>query len=346
MARRPLTRAASKAGSTPSRRRSSGRAPRARAGTAGAARAPKRAAPPPAPLSAGDHDSATDAYFGLTPAESAYATSRVVILPVPFGGTVTYGPGTENGPEAIRVASQQVELFDEETRREPYRLGIHSAPPVIVRGKAPEPMVLEVERRVRRYLRDGKFVVTLGGEHSISPGAVKPYAEAFEGLTVVQFDAHSDLRESYHGTRHNHACAGARMREHARLIQLGIRSQSPEERAVIERGDVETLFAYQMAEGGWSDRILATIPERTPVYVTIDLDYFDPSIMPATGTPEPGGGEWYPTLRFLKGLSARARIVGFDVMELAPVPGLHAPDFLSARLVYKLLAYSLGEPAV
>jgi agmatinase len=133
------------------------------------------------------------------------------------------------------------------------------------------------------------------------------------------------------------------MREHARLIQIGIRSQSPEERALIDRGDVETLFAYQMAEGDWSGGVLEKIEEGSPVYVTVDLDYFDPSIMPATGTPEPGGGEWYPTLRFLRRLALRARIVGFDVMELAPMPGLHAPDFLSARLVYKLLAYALGD---
>jgi N1-aminopropylagmatine ureohydrolase len=293
-------------------------------------------------LTAAAHETATDAYFGLTPEESAYLTSRIVILPVPFGGTVTYGRGTENGPEAIRVASQQVELFDEETRREPYRLGIHSAPRVAFRGTDPAPMVAEVERRVRKLLADGKFVVTLGGEHSISPGVVKPYAEVHPGLTVVHFDAHSDLRESYHGQRHNHACAGARMREHARLIQIGIRSQSPEERDQIDRGEVETLFAHRMHEGDWGGEILGRIPEGTPVYVTMDLDYFDPSIMPATGTPEPGGGEWYPTLDFLRRLSERTRIVGFDVMELAPIPGFHAPDFLAARLVYKILCYALG----
>jgi len=325
------------------RQRGSADSPRRRSSTGAPGRKARAPRPAPENLQASAHDAASDAYFGLTPAESEYHSSRVVILPVPYGGTVTYGGGTERGPEAIRVASQQVELFDEETRREPYRLGIHSAPAVVFRGKDPTPMVEEVERRVRRYLGDGKFVVTLGGEHSISPGAVKAYAGRFPGLTVVHFDAHSDLRESYHGTRHNHACAGARMREHARLIQIGIRSQSPEERALIDRGDVETVFAYQMAEGDWSGGVLAKIPEGAPIYVTIDLDYFDPSIMPATGTPEPGGGEWYPTLRFLKRLSEKARVVGFDVMELAPVPGLHAPDFLSARLVYKLLAYSLGD---
>ncbi len=280
-------------------------------------------------------------FYGLTPAESAYASSRVVILPVPYGGTVTYGSGTQKGPEAIRAASQQVELFDEETRREAYRAGIHSAPPVPCARVRPETVVARVAERVERYLDDGKFVVTLGGEHSISAGATGPYARRFPGLTIVHFDAHSDLRESYQGTANNHACAGARMREHARLVQIGIRSQCPEEREIIDRGEVDTLFAYQMQGVDWAPGVLAKIEAGSPVYVTIDLDYFDPSIMPATGTPEPGGGEWYPTLRFLRKLSEKTRIVGFDLMELAPIRGLHAPDFLAARLAYKLLGYSL-----
>ncbi len=280
-------------------------------------------------------------YFGLKKDESDYARARVVILPVPYGGTVTYGRGTDKGPEAIRTASQQVELFDEETRREPYRHGIHSAPPVPCGRLKPDAMVRRVTERVDRYLDDGKFVVTLGGEHSISEGATGPHAARHPGMVIVHFDAHSDLRESYEGTRHNHACAGARMREHARLIQIGIRSQSPEERAAIDRGEVETLFAWQMRDGDWAARVLAGIPPATPVYVTVDLDYFDPSIMPATGTPEPGGGEWYPTLRFLRMLADKTRIVGFDIMELAPIRGLHAPDFLAARLLYKMLAYAL-----
>ncbi|HET6371732.1 MAG TPA: agmatinase [Candidatus Polarisedimenticolia bacterium] len=281
------------------------------------------------------------AYFGLTPAESAYETSLFVVLPVPFGGTVTYGRGTERGPEAIRTASQQVELFDEETRAEPFKAGIHSAPAVSCARVGAGEVVRRVAARVERYLEDGKFVVTLGGEHSISPGATGPYSRRFPGLTIVHLDAHSDLRESYHGSRNNHACAGARMLEHGRLVQLGIRSQCPEERELIDRGDVWTLFAYQMQEGDWAPRVLEQVPPGGPVYVSIDLDYFDSSLMPATGTPEPGGGQWYPTLQFMKALSAHARVVGFDLMELAPIRGMHAPDFLAARLFYKLLGYFL-----
>lgn len=279
-------------------------------------------------------------YYGLTPEESAYETSRIVIVPVPYGGTVTYGKGSEKGPEAIRVASQQVELFDEETRREPYRAGIHSLPPINCRGASPAQVVARVSRTVAPLLEDDKFVVTLGGEHSVSAGTTSLHAARYPGLTIVHFDAHSDLREEYHGAIHNHACAGARMREHARLIQIGIRSQCPEERAVIDSGAVETLFAYQMHGREWQPEVLAKIPTRAPVYVSFDLDYFDSSIMPATGTPEPGGGEWWPTMRFLKLLCAKARLVGFDVVELAPIKGYHAPDFLAARLVYKLLSYA------
>lgn len=293
------------------------------------------------PLFPSDPEGAAEPFFDLAPEESSYESSRVVILPVPFGGTVTYGGGTERGPEAIRAASRQVELFDEETRREPYKAGLHAAPPLVYRGEDPEPLLEEVARRVQQYLQDGKFVVTVGGEHSISSGAVRAYAKAFPGLVVVQFDAHSDLRESYQGSRHNHACAAARIREHARLVQIGIRSQSSEERDVIDRGQVDAVFAHEMAEGAWEGKALRGIPRGRPVYVTVDLDYFDPSIMPSTGTPEPGGGAWYPTLRFLRRLADQARIVGFDVMELAPVPGRHAPDFLAARLIYKLLAYVL-----
>jgi len=286
-------------------------------------------------------------YFGLTREESDYHTSRVVVLPVPYGGTVTYGRGTEKGPEAIRVASQQVELFDEETRREPYRVGIHSAPPLKIGQRArPEQVVERVAARVEKLLDDGKFLVMLGGEHSITPGATGPHARRYPGLTIVHFDAHSDLRESYHGSRHNHACAAARMREHARLIQIGVRSQCPEERELIDGQEVETLFAYQMHGVDWAPAILDKIPAGSPVYVTIDLDYFDPSLMPATGTPEPGGGEWYPTLRFLRALAERAPVTGFDIVELAPIRGMHAPDFMAARLAYKLLGYAFPDTAV
>lgn len=286
-------------------------------------------------------EKAAGCFYGLSPRESGYAASRVVILPVPYGGTVTYGRGAHLGPEAIRAASQQVELFDEETRREPWRHGIHGADPIPFDGPDPAPLVERLARQVAGYLEDGKFVVTLGGEHSISPGPVRAFAARWPGLTVVHFDAHSDLRDSYQGLRHSHACAGARMREHARLIQVGIRSQCPEERAVIDAGEVTAIFAWEMQDESWADRVLELTGPGAPVYVSMDLDYFDPSIMPATGTPEPGGGLWHPTMAFLRRLAEKTEIVGFDVMELAPIPGLHAPDFLAARFVYKLLAYVL-----
>jgi agmatinase len=204
--------------------------------------------------------------------------------------------------------------------------------------------VVEAARRqVDALLADGKLPLVLGGEHSISEGPVAACAAREPELTVLQLDAHSDLREEYQGSRRNHACAGARMREHARLLQLGVRSQCPEERAVIDAGEVFTLFAWEMEEPGWQERLLERMPPGGPLYLTVDLDYFDPSVMPATGTPEPGGGLWWPTLRFLRAAMARSRVVGLDLMELAPIPGLHAADFLAARLAYKMLGYALEE---
>lgn len=282
-------------------------------------------------------------FLGLSEEEARYESARVAVLPVPYGGTVSYGRGTEKGPAALLEASLQVELFEEQTRTEPWRRGIATLPPLEVEWLGPEEVVEASRRRVAALLDDGKLPLVLGGEHSISEGPVAACAERAPGLTVLQLDAHSDLREEYEGSRRNHACAAARMREHARVLQLGVRSQCPEERAVIEAGEVFTVFAWEMAESGWEERLLERIPADGPLYVTVDLDYFDPSIMPATGTPEPGGGLWWPTLRFLRAAMGRGRVVGIDIMELAPIPGLHAPDFLAARLAYKLVGYALEE---
>jgi agmatinase len=284
-------------------------------------------------------------FLGLSEGEARYERARVAVLPAPYGGTVTYGPGTERGPGAILAASAQVELFDEETGGEAWRLGITTLSPVEADGPGPDAWVEETRRRVSRLLEDGKLPLMLGGEHSLSEGAVAACAEHVSALTVLQLDAHSDLRDEYEGSRRNHACAGARLREHARLLQLGVRSQCPEERALIEAGEVLTVFAREMDEPGWEDRLLDEVPEGEPLYVTVDLDYFDPSLMPATGAPEPGGGHWWPTLRFLRRALRRGRVVGLDVMELSPIPGLHAPDFLAARLAYKLIGYALEDEA-
>jgi agmatinase len=288
-------------------------------------------------------ESRSSIFLGLTPEEARYERARVAVLPVPYGGTVSYGRGTEKGPAAILEASAQVELLDEQTRTEAWREGIATLPPLEVEWLGPDEVVEATRRRVAGLLEDGKLPLVLGGEHSISEGPVAACAAREPELTVLQLDAHSDLRDEYEGSRRNHACAAARMREHARLLQLGVRSQCPEERALIDAGEVLTVFAWEMEAPGWEERLLERIPEGGPLYVTVDLDYFDPSIMPATGTPEPGGGLWWPTLRLLRAALGRARVVGLDLMELAPIPGLHAPDFLAARLAYKLVGYALEE---
>jgi agmatinase len=284
-------------------------------------------------------------FLDLSEEEARYPSARVAVLPVPYGGTVSYGRGTENGPAAILAASAQVELFDEEIRRSVVALGIATLPPVDPPRPGPDAVVEETHRRTARILADGKLPLVLGGEHSISEGPVAACAEVHPDLTVLQLDAHSDLREEYQGHRRNHACAGARLREHARLVQVGIRSQCAEERAVIDAGEVIALFAHEMQHPGWEERLVEALPAGRPLYLTVDLDYFDSAIMPATGTPEPGGGQWWPTLHFLKRALERCRLVGCDLMELAPIPGLHAPDYLAARLACKLLAYGLTVEA-
>lgn len=284
-------------------------------------------------------------FLGLSEEEASYPEARVAVLPVPYGGTVSYGGGTESGPAAILEASAQVELFDEETRRTVWALGIATLPPVDPPRPGPDAVVEETHRRTTRILADGKLPLVLGGEHSVSEGPVAACAACHPGLTVLQLDAHSDLREEYQGHRRSHACTGARLREHARLVQVGIRSQCAEERAVIDAGEVTAIFAHEMQHPGWEARLLEALPAGKPLYITVDLDYFDTAIMPATGTPEPGGGQWWPTLRLLRQVLERCRLVGLDLTELAPISGFHAPDYLAARLAYKLLTYGLADEA-
>jgi len=277
--------------------------------------------------------------FGGEEARSPYERARAVVLPVPYEGTVSYGHGTALGPAAILRASTQVELYDEQLGIEPYRAGIFTDPMLDVRERSTEDVVASVKRRTGELLDDGKWTVMLGGEHSITPGAVAAAAERYPGLQVLQLDAHADLRQSYEGSPLSHACAMARCVEIAPVHAVGIRNYSIEEAEWIRRGipGYTIVHGWEMEDEKWIERVLGGL-ERRPVYLTFDLDYFDPSIVPATGTPEPGGGTWWPTLRFLERLFAvAAPVVAADVVELAPIPGLHHPDFTAARLVHKLI---------
>lgn len=280
------------------------------------------------------------ANFGDLPEEySALNHSEVVILPVPYDATSTWIKGADNGPAAIIEASAHMELYDIETDSQVYRKGIYTAEPVNV-DSHPDDMVEAVREEVRDYIENGKFVVVIGGEHSVSVGSVMAHAERYKDITVLQLDAHSDLRDKYEGSKYNHACVMARVKEDCPIVQVGIRSMDYSEKAALDKNRV--FFAGNIIrDKDWQKKVLSRLSGK--VYITIDLDVFDPSIMPSTGTPEPGGLLWYDVLVLLKGIFDDKEVVGFDVVELCPDERNKAPDFLAAKLIYKLLSYKFND---
>jgi agmatinase len=277
-------------------------------------------------------------FGGLLPEESAFEHAQVVILPIPYEQTTTYGTGTKEGPQAIIAASRHMELYDEELDFEAYRLGIHTLREIETVASGPQAMLERITEVARDLLRHGKFVVGLGGEHTISFGLVRAFAERFPGLSVLQFDAHADLRDTYQGTPYNHASVLRRISELVPAVQVGIRSLSREEAEWVKARGKRLFYAAEVLA---SPSIATAISEALTedVYITICLDGFDPSIMPAVGTPEPGGLGWYDVLRIVRRVAETRHVVGFDVVELFPMPGNIAPDFLAAKLVYKVLGY-------
>lgn len=269
-----------------------------------------------------------DEYAGL---ESA----KVVVIPVPYDGTSTWQKGADKGPDALLHAAQNMELYDIETDTEVYKEGIYLAP-AVVENASPEAMVEAVHKTVTSYLDKDKFVTAIGGEHSISIGVIRAFMERFRNLTVLQIDAHADLRESYDGSTCNHACAVYEANQKANLVQVGIRSMDVSEKKVMKLQNV--FFAHEMVkDSNWMNEAIDRMTRD--VFITIDLDAFDPSIMPSTGTPEPGGMQWYETLKFLKKVNKKRNIVGFDIVELCPNPKEKSSDFLAAKLYYKILTY-------
>ena len=281
-------------------------------------------------------------FLGIGPPYSDRETARAVIVPVPYDRTATYGKGTASGPAALIAASGSLELYDEELGTDTYTLGIHTAEPACGNELPPEAMVRRVEEAVGGYLDQGKFVVTVGGEHSVTAGAVAAHHRRHPGLTVVQLDAHGDMRDEYEGSRYNHACVMRRVRERGiPTVAIGIRSLCREEVDYLAGSPAAIISGRRVAEGrDWFAEALERTGEE--VYVTVDVDFFDPALVPGTGTPEPGGGDWYTALAFLRTLGEHRRIVGFDLMELAPIPGQPASDFLSAKLLYRTLGYALS----
>ena len=277
--------------------------------------------------------------FGFLPEEySGAEDADIVIIPVAYDGTSTWMKGADEGPAAIIEASANMELYDIETDSEVYKRGIFTEE-TIGGDITTREMIDSVYDMVRYYLEQDQFVVVIGGEHSVSIGSIKAHAERFDKLTVLQLDAHADLRQEYNGSEYNHACVMARAKELCPIVQVGVRSMSAEEK---DSANKSRMFLAKDIHDN-TDWIKTAVSELTEnVYITIDLDAFDPSILPSTGTPEPGGLLWYEVLSFLKAALKNKNVVGFDVVELCPDGNNKAPDFLAAKLIYKLLSYKFG----
>jgi agmatinase len=287
------------------------------------------------------HRLAIGEFGGTTPTTTDFDNARVVILPIPLDRTTSYVAGTRNGPHEILVASAHMELWDEETKSDVHSIGIFTMPEMEFPFATMDEVVAEIRRVAAELVARDKFLVVLGGEHSITAPVVAALAAKHAGLSVLQIDAHADLRDSYMGTPHNHACAMRRVLEHARATQVGIRSLSTEEAAAAPTLPTEIFYDFNMRrDARWIERVVDSLGES--VYITIDCDGLDPAIMPSVGTPEPGGLSWYETLGLLRRVMESREVVGCDLVELCPTPGNVAPTFLCAKLVYKMLSYRFG----
>jgi agmatinase len=287
-------------------------------------------------------------FLGIDEEYCSFERSRIVVLPVPYEHTVSYGPGTKGGPATILEASHYVEFYDEETGREVFReRGIATVEPLKFEAKMQEADLEHIYETIKQLIAAGKFVVSLGGEHTISQALIAAYAEEYPDLSVLQIDAHSDLRDEYLGNRFSHASVMARVCEFLdprRLVQVAIRAQAIEEAHYIKDHGITTLYAHEIRAGKytkvfkyWDDIAIERLSNH--VYVTFDLDGFDPSIMPATGTPEPNGLFWHETVTMLRKLGQRKQVVGCDIVELAPIKGLHHADLTAAKLASKMVNY-------
>ncbi len=262
--------------------------------------------------------------------------AEIVILPVPYDETSTWGKGADKGPFALLEASSELELYDAETCSEVYRHGIFTHPPVDVAGLEPGDMVQKVKGTSASLIDEKKFVVTIGGEHSVSIGSIMAHAEKFGNMCVLQLDAHADLRNEYKGSSYNHACVMARVKEICPFVQAGIRSISSEEVASTVKEDI--FYSHEIkVTNDWISRVVNRLGLN--VYVSIDLDVFDPAFVPSTGTPQPGGLDWQEVTALLKAVSQSKNVVGFDVVELCPNPSERSSDMLAATLVYRFLSY-------
>ncbi len=276
------------------------------------------------------------AFLGV---QDAFEQASVAVLPVPYDLTTTYQPGARFGPRALLTASLNVELFDEELRWDPSTVGVHTLVSMEPVASGPQAMIPRIAEALTVLFNAGKFPVMIGGDHSVTIGAFEALKHAWEEVSILQFDAHADLRDSYQDSPYSHACVMARAAEQFDIMQVGVRSWSEEEDPLVGGHSDRVITARDVDVDleGSCDKLLSVLGD--PVYVTVDLDCLDPAVMPATGTPEPGGLSWHALTHLLRAVAQERHLVGGDVVELCPIPGMVAPDFLAARLVYKLIGY-------
>lgn len=274
-------------------------------------------------------------YAGIAKKFSKIESAKIVLIPVCYDGTSTWQKGADKGPSAFLEASENMELYDIETNSEVYKKGIYLSDS-ISDFDSPDEMIDTVYKITKKYISKNKFVTIFGGEHSISIATVKAFNVSFDDLSVLHIDAHADLRQVYEGTKYNHACAMYEANQNTNLVQVGIRSMDVEEKNVMNQDNV--FFAHELASNEyWIDDVIEKLSKN--VFISFDLDAFDPSILPSTGTPEPGGLFWYETLDFLRRVFNEKNVVGFDIVELCPNEIDKSSDFLAAKLYYKMLSY-------
>lgn len=280
-------------------------------------------------------------FAGLSPQAAAFAKAKVVVLPVPYDGTTEFKSGAREGPQAIIDASPYLELYDAELDREVSEVGIHTLPEVQPHMGSPELMVERVYRIAKDLLNKNKLIAMLGGEHLLTLGMVRAYKERYRKLSVLQLDAHADLRDQYQGTKYSNACVMRRVWELCPVVQVGVRSFSLEERQFMRKQKIEPFYAEAATSPDFVSRVVSKLTPQ--VYVSIDLDVFDPSIMSAVGTPEPGGMSWQQVLELLRAVGAKKKIVGFDLTELCPREGPTSCAYLAAKLAYKMMGYATSS---
>ncbi len=282
-------------------------------------------------------------FLGLPAEYSDYRKAKFAVLPVPYDSTTSFQAGTREGPGAIIRASQQVELFDEELGTEAYKVGVTTLEPLLPNMAGPKAMHEDVFAAARKVVKDGKFLIGLGGEHGITSGLIRAVMTRHKKLSVLQIDAHLDLRDSWEGSPHSHACVMRRAIDlGATVVPVGIRNVSLEEHRFCKKAKIEPITARKcLSDDTWMDQVLNRLGPT--VYVTIDVDGFDPAYAPGSGTPEPGGLDWYDVTDLLRCVAAEKTIVAADIVEVMPIPGQAVTEFLAARLAYKTISYVQGD---